>query len=172
MPSTVNVNLQDTVNGVTGTQALTVNDIPSSLKGVVNNMITNIPDSLGGSSWTYNTLEFAFNKRFGAGLFLNSNFDYQWRRDTPQSEREQQQPELGSDRYGQRCRQHLLRAGVFGVAAAEHDGVGREGLGALPVQVRRLVSRSITVRRPGGRTRARSTSRCPIPAATRSSRRT
>jgi hypothetical protein len=47
----------------------------------VNNVITNIPDALGGSSWTYNTLEFAFNKRFGAGLFLNSNFDYQWRSD-------------------------------------------------------------------------------------------
>ena len=41
----------------------------------------NIPDSLGGSSWTYDTMELAFNKRFGAGLFLNSSFDYQWRKD-------------------------------------------------------------------------------------------
>ncbi len=50
-------------------------DIPSSLKGVVQNQITNIPDSLGGSTWTYDTLEFAFNKRFGHGLFLNTSFD-------------------------------------------------------------------------------------------------
>ena len=81
VPKTVNVNLQDTVNGVTGQQAFTVNDIPNSLKGVVHNVIMNIPDSLGGSSWTYDTMEFAFNKRFGAGLFLNSSFDYQWRKD-------------------------------------------------------------------------------------------
>ncbi len=81
VPTTVNVNLQDTVNGVTGQQPFTVYDIPSSLKGVVHNVIMNIPDALGGSSWTYDTMEFAFNKRFGAGLFLNSSFDYQWRKD-------------------------------------------------------------------------------------------
>ncbi len=81
VPTTVNVTLQDVVNGATGTQAFTANDIPSSLKGVVHNVIMNIPDSLGGASWTYSTLQFSFNKRFGAGLFFNSNFDYQWRND-------------------------------------------------------------------------------------------
>jgi outer membrane receptor protein involved in Fe transport len=76
------VDIQDTVNGITSPQqSFTVFDIPASLKGVVNNLIMNIPDSLGGSSWTYDTIELAFNKRFGAGLFLNSNFDYQWRKD-------------------------------------------------------------------------------------------
>jgi hypothetical protein len=76
------VDVQDTVNGITSPQqSFTVFDIPASLKGVVNNLIMNIPDSLGGSSWTYDTIELAFNKRFGAGLFLNSNFDYQWRKD-------------------------------------------------------------------------------------------
>ncbi|HEX3703296.1 MAG TPA: hypothetical protein VHU82_08205, partial [Vicinamibacterales bacterium] len=72
-------------NGGTGTaagsQSLTVYDIPSSLAGVVNNVITNIPDSLGGSSWNYDTLEFAVNKRFGTGLFVNASYDYQWRED-------------------------------------------------------------------------------------------
>ncbi len=77
----VNVNILDVVNTTPVVQTFTVNDIPNSLKGVVNNVIMTIPDSLGGSSWTYDTLEFAFNKRFGAGLFLNTNFDYQWRKD-------------------------------------------------------------------------------------------
>ena len=54
----------------------------------------------------------------------------------PDAEREQQQPELGSDRHGRRRREHLLRAGVLGGGAAEDDGVGREGVGAVSVQVR------------------------------------
>jgi hypothetical protein len=66
---------------VVGNQDFSVFDIPTALKGVVQNQITNIPDSLGGSTWTYDTLEFAFNKRFGQGLFLNTSFDYQWRDD-------------------------------------------------------------------------------------------
>jgi hypothetical protein len=81
VPTTVNVNVQDVVNTTPVVTPFTVFDIPSSLKGIVNNLIMNIPDSLGGSSWTYDTIELAFNKRFGAGLFLNSNFDYQWRKD-------------------------------------------------------------------------------------------
>jgi hypothetical protein len=77
----VNVNVLDVVNTTPVVTPFTVYDIPNSLKGVVNNVIMNIPDSLGGPNWTYDTLEFAFNKRFGTGLFLNSNFDYQWRKD-------------------------------------------------------------------------------------------
>ncbi len=85
VPVTVNVpiiNYDGSKTGaVVGNQQLTVFDIPSNLKGVVHNQITNIPDSLGGSEWTYDTLEFAFNKRFGSGLFLNASYDYQWRSD-------------------------------------------------------------------------------------------
>jgi len=69
----------------TGPQPFTLFDIPSSLAGVVTNQITNIPDSLGGSSWTYDTLEFAVNKRFGSGLFVNASYDYQWRKDLRQA---------------------------------------------------------------------------------------
>src|SRR6185436_18775697 len=29
--------------------------------------------------YKYDTLQFAFNKRFGSGLFIQSSFDYQWR---------------------------------------------------------------------------------------------
>ena len=88
VPVTVNVpiiNYNGGAGNVVGNQTLTVFDIPSSLKGVVTNEITNIPDSLGGSSWTYDTLELAFNKRFGAGLFVNTSFDYQWRNDLRQA---------------------------------------------------------------------------------------
>ena len=70
---------------VTGNQDFSTFDIPSALKGVVQNQITNIPDSLGGSTWTYDTLEFSFNKRFGKGLFVNTAFGYQWRDDLRQA---------------------------------------------------------------------------------------
>jgi hypothetical protein len=35
----------------------------------------NIPDG----SFTYDTVQFAFNKRFGSGLFIQTSYDYQWR---------------------------------------------------------------------------------------------
>jgi hypothetical protein len=81
----VTVNIQNFGTGVVGPQTFNVFDIPSALKGVVSNQITNIPDSLGGSSWTYDTLEFAVNKRIGTGLFVNGSFDYQWRKDLRQA---------------------------------------------------------------------------------------
>ena len=88
VPVSVNVPIL-TYNGgagtVVGTQPLTVYDIPASLKGVVTNEITNIPDSLGGSEWTYDTVELALSKRFGKGLFVNGSFDYQWRSDLRQA---------------------------------------------------------------------------------------
>jgi hypothetical protein len=34
-----------------------------------------VPDG----SFKYDTLQFAFNKRFGAGLFITGSYDYQWR---------------------------------------------------------------------------------------------
>ena len=85
VPTPLTVNIQNFGTGVVGPQTFNVFDIPSSLKGVVANQITNIPDSLGGSSWTYDTLEFAVNKRFGTGLFVNGSFDYQWRKDLRQA---------------------------------------------------------------------------------------
>jgi Carboxypeptidase regulatory-like domain/TonB dependent receptor len=85
VPTSVTVNIQNFGTGVVGPQTFTLFDIPSSLKGVVTNTITNIPDSLGGSSWTYDTVELAFNKRFRTGLFLNASYDYQWRKDLRQA---------------------------------------------------------------------------------------
>jgi hypothetical protein len=86
MPVTLNIQNFSTNGTVTvGPQTFNLFDIPTALKGVVSNQITNIPDSLGGSSWTYDTLEFAVNKRFGTGLFVNASFDYQWRKDLRQA---------------------------------------------------------------------------------------
>ncbi len=79
VPIAVPVTLQSYDGGVQGTQTFNLVDIPASLNGVVQNEIANIPASVGGGSNNYDTLEFAFNKRFQGGLFLNSSFDYQWR---------------------------------------------------------------------------------------------
>jgi hypothetical protein len=57
------------------TQTFNVFDIPPSLRGVVRNVLTNLP----GGRYDYDTIQLAFNKRFTGGLFLQSSFDYQWR---------------------------------------------------------------------------------------------
>lgn len=73
------INEQDFVNGVTRPRTFTVYDIPDSLRGQVRNVVANIPESVGGGDYNYDTIQFAFNKRFGGGLFIQSSFDYQWR---------------------------------------------------------------------------------------------
>jgi len=79
VPRSVAVQEQDFVNGVTGTRTLTLYDIPDSLRGQVQNVVANIPDSVGGGDFNYDTIQFALNKRFTKGLFVQSSFDYQWR---------------------------------------------------------------------------------------------
>ncbi len=50
-------------------------DIPASLRGVVVNKFTNIPDS----DAIYDTLSLSTQKRFAKGVFVQAAFDYQWR---------------------------------------------------------------------------------------------
>src|SRR5262249_32697655 len=50
-----------------------------ALRGVTRNVVTNIPESVGGGNYNYDTIQLAFNKRIGRGLFVQSSFDYQWR---------------------------------------------------------------------------------------------
>ncbi len=76
VPTTVNVTIRQYGDPNTTVQQFTLMDIPASLKGQVQNVVTNIP---GGGASNYDTLQFAFKKRFGSGLFLDSSFDYQWR---------------------------------------------------------------------------------------------
>ncbi|MGH9385701.1 MAG: carboxypeptidase regulatory-like domain-containing protein [Vicinamibacterales bacterium] len=75
VPRTVSVNLQDFVNGVTGSQSFTVFDIPDSLRGVIQNRYSNFP----GADYNYDTIQFGLNKRWPGGFFLQASLDYQWR---------------------------------------------------------------------------------------------
>src|SRR5712692_2431197 len=73
VPVTVPVTLRDFVSGVTGVQNLSLMDLPDSPTPV--NQFVNLPDG----SDKYDTVQFAFNKRFRTGLFIQSSYDYQWR---------------------------------------------------------------------------------------------
>ncbi len=59
---------------VTGTQTITVNDIPSSLKGHVQNIIDTLPG--GAATSNYDTIEIYLNKRFPNGMFITTGFDW------------------------------------------------------------------------------------------------
>jgi carboxypeptidase family protein len=73
VPVTVPVNVQS-FGQQTGTiQNFSLLDLPD--KPTANNQVTNVPDG----SYKYDTLQFAFNKRFGSGLFIQASYDYQWR---------------------------------------------------------------------------------------------
>src|SRR5207245_8099064 len=72
-PVTVPVTLRDFVNGVTGTVNLNLLDLAAP--PTAQNIISNVPDG----HYKYDTLQFAFNKRFGTGLFVQASYDYQWR---------------------------------------------------------------------------------------------
>jgi len=73
VPTQVTVPVRDFVNGVTGSQTLNLMDLaPGTQSG---NVITNVPDG----EYKYDTLQFAFNKRFRTGLFVQASYDYQWR---------------------------------------------------------------------------------------------
>ncbi len=76
VPTTVTVNIQGVDTGITGTQSFTVNDIPKSLKGVVNNVIATMPAGVNNGAENFDTIEVAFNKRFARGFFLDSSYDY------------------------------------------------------------------------------------------------
>ena len=76
VPISAPVTLRSFDGGIQGITVFTVYDIPASLRGVVRNQFTNIPASVGGGAYNYNTFELAFNKRFAGGLFFDSSFDY------------------------------------------------------------------------------------------------
>ncbi len=74
-PTAVNlVNYDGSKTGqISGQQSFSLVTIPSSLKGVLNNVITNNGDA------DYDTISLGFNKRFGHRFFIQSGYDYQWR---------------------------------------------------------------------------------------------
>jgi hypothetical protein len=66
---------------VAGVEPFTVYDVPSSLRGVVNNVIENVPASAGGGAANYDTIELAYNARIGAALTVDSGVDVTWKDD-------------------------------------------------------------------------------------------
>ncbi|MGE5814250.1 MAG: TonB-dependent receptor domain-containing protein, partial [Acidobacteriota bacterium] len=79
VPTSVPVTIREFGSTSTTTETFQLMDIPASLKGKVQNVVANIPDSVGGGDYNYDTIQFAFNKRFSRGLFIQSSYDYQWR---------------------------------------------------------------------------------------------
>jgi len=75
VPVTVPVTggVRDFVNGVTGQLNVSLMDLDQN--PTAQNTVTNVPDG----QYKYDTLQFAFNKRFGSGLFIQSSYDFQWR---------------------------------------------------------------------------------------------
>ena len=65
--------------GIQETRTFTCYDIPDSLRGQVRNVVAAIPDSVGGGSSDYDTIQVGFTKRFGSNLFIQGSYDYQWR---------------------------------------------------------------------------------------------
>lgn len=59
---------------VTGTLPITVFDIPSSLKGHVQNVIDTFPGDAAKAN--YDTIEVFLNKRFSRGAFLSTGYDW------------------------------------------------------------------------------------------------
>jgi hypothetical protein len=76
VPTQVTVNIQGVDTGVTGQQAFTVYDIPDSLKGQVQNVIATMPGSVDNGAENFDTIELAFNKRFGSGFFIDTSYDW------------------------------------------------------------------------------------------------
>ena len=96
MPVTIPVTMRSFDGGVAGVQNFSLLDIPGPI--TPRNQLMNIPDSMGGGNYNYDTLQVAMVKRFSRGLFLNASFDYQ-RRDDLRSVSTSNDP-LNSDPIG------------------------------------------------------------------------
>jgi hypothetical protein len=68
------VTMQSFDGGTAGRQTFTLFDVPAGLS--TDNVVATIP---GGGNFTFDTIEFALNKRFSGGLFIQSSYDHQWR---------------------------------------------------------------------------------------------
>src|SRR5579864_356832 len=74
VPVNVSVPIQSINGGITGNQNFTVYDVPDALANASAPIVETIPN--GGGNWNYDTIDVAFNKRFGKGLFIDSSFDW------------------------------------------------------------------------------------------------
>jgi hypothetical protein len=72
VPFNATVPIVNRDTGPQGSQTFPLMDIPSALKGKVQNQF----GTIASGSYNYDTIEFAFTKRFSRGLFVDSSFDY------------------------------------------------------------------------------------------------
>ncbi len=73
IPRTVTVAIRNYNDPNIVNQTFNVMDVPAGI--VPANVITTFPNG----DYNYDTLQFAFTKRFGSGLFIQGSYDYQWR---------------------------------------------------------------------------------------------
>jgi hypothetical protein len=74
-PVSRTISLQNVTNGISAAETFVVLDIPAHLRGVVNNVIRNVPEAADNGAANYDTVELAFNKRFSSGLFVDASAD-------------------------------------------------------------------------------------------------
>lgn len=72
VPTSVPVTIRNFDTGVQGIQTFSLMDIPTSLRGKVQNQFGTIADG----DYNYDTIELALTKRFSRGLFIDTSFDY------------------------------------------------------------------------------------------------
>ena len=106
------VTLRSFDGGVEGTKTYTLYDIPAGLP--TTNIIAQIPGSVGGGSNNYDTLQFAVQKRFGTGLFVQTSYEFQWR-DELRSPNSASTSPLTADPIGTGFHQNSLAQGDSGV---------------------------------------------------------
>ena len=75
VPVAAPVTLRSFDGGVEAHPVFNLFDIPASLRGVIPHRFTTSP-TRRRRLYNYDTIELAFNKRFGGGLFIDSSFDY------------------------------------------------------------------------------------------------
>jgi hypothetical protein len=71
----VNVSKRVVNSSAAGTETFALLDVPDSIAGQTDGAFDNWPDG----DFHYDTIELAFNKRFGDRFFISSSFDHIWR---------------------------------------------------------------------------------------------
>ena len=75
VPVTRTINIQGYDQGIERAETFTVYDVPAALRGVVANVIRNLPDSVERGAADYDTFEAAFSTRVSEGLFFDASVD-------------------------------------------------------------------------------------------------
>ena len=97
------------INALTGAP-INVQRVPDDVANVVNIQTDTFP----GIEATYDTIQFAANRRFAGGFFVQASFDYQWRDEFRSASGESRSPltadpiDVGTDGHGTVWQNHSL----------------------------------------------------------------